>query len=85
MAKSLHKCETREEEIKALQELINSGLAWKMEGSIGRAAMDAFKLGDCILGEKGHFDYWGNYVPNRYEVKPGTKGSIKYQQMMRSL
>ena len=65
-----------------LQELINSGLAWRLEGSIGRAAMRAIESGGCILGEVGHRDYWGNYVPSRYEVEPGTMGSIEYADSM---
>jgi hypothetical protein len=31
-----------------------------------------------MLGEEGHLDYYGNYVPSRYEVEPGTKGSPEY-------
>ena len=65
-----------------LQELIDSGAAWKLEGSVGRAAMEAIEAGVCILGEEGHYDYWGNYVPSRYEVKPGTKGSLEYATRM---
>lgn len=61
-----------------LQEIINSGLAWQLEGSIGRDAMNCIEEGYCILGETGYRDYWGNYVPSRYEVDPGTKGSIEY-------
>lgn len=49
-----------------------------LEGSVGRAAMDMIEGGLCILGEEGHRDYWGNYVPSRTEVQPGTKGSIEY-------
>jgi hypothetical protein len=60
------------------QRLINKGLAWHLEGSIGREAMRQIEAGNCVLGRKGHFDYWGNYVPSRYEVKAGTKGSIQY-------
>lgn len=61
-----------------LQTLIDNGNAWRLEGSVGRAAMDAIESGACILGEVGHRDYWGNYIPSRHEVKPGTKGSIEY-------
>jgi hypothetical protein len=64
--------------VAALQELIDTGHAWRMQGSVGRAAMYALEAGICILGEQGHNDYWGNYVPSRYEVKPGTKGSVEY-------
>lgn len=62
----------------SLQELIDSGDAWRLEGHIGRQAMAAIEAGECILSEVGHHDYWGNYVPSRYEVQPGTKGSIEY-------
>lgn len=61
-----------------LQDLVNSGLAWKLEGSVGRAAMAALEAGVIALGETGHLDYWGNYVPSRYEVEPGTVGSPEY-------
>jgi hypothetical protein len=61
-----------------LQDLIDSGAAWQLEGSIGRAAMAAIDEGVCILGPTGHRDYWGNYVPSRDEVEPGTKGSVEY-------
>lgn len=71
-------------EIRAYQRLINSGQAWRMEGSVGRAAMGLIESGVCILGMVGHRDYYGNYVPSRFEVKAGTKGSIKYRQQRSS-
>ena len=71
-----------EVDVEGMQALIDSGMAWKLEGSTGRAAMDAIEAGVCILGEEGHTDYWGNYVPSRYEVKPGTKGSVEYAERM---
>lgn len=61
-----------------IQDLIDSGLAWKLEGFIGRQCMDAIEAGQAILGPVGHRDYWGNYVPSRDEVQPGTKGSVEY-------
>jgi hypothetical protein len=70
------------EAVMDLQALIDSGMAWRLEGSVGRAAHDAIEAGVCILGEVGHRDYWGNYVPSRYEVQPGTKGSIEYAEAM---
>ena len=66
------------DDIEYLQGLIDSGAAWRLEGSVGRAAMEAIEGGWCILGETGHRDYWGNYIPSRHEVAPGTKGSIEY-------
>jgi len=65
-----------------LQSLINSGIVWRMEGSMGRAAMDAIHNGECLLGETGSIDYWGNIIPSRYEVMPGTPGSIEYYERM---
>jgi len=66
------------EQIIELQRAINSGAAWRLEGSYGRAAMDAITAGECMLGEDGHRDYWGSYVPSRNEVEEGTKGSASY-------
>jgi hypothetical protein len=62
----------------SMQDAIDSGLAWKLEGSYGRAAMRAIEDGDCMLGHEGHFDAYGSYVPSRYEVEAGTKGSPEY-------
>jgi hypothetical protein len=68
--------ESRLQANKQLQKLINSGDVWKFEGSYGRAASQALGNGECVLGKKGVRDYYGNYVPSRYEVKAGTKGSV---------
>jgi len=65
-----------------LQTLIDSGMAWKMEGAVGRAAMDAIRSGACVLGKEPFTDYWGNRIPSRYEVEPGTKGSEEYAKML---
>lgn len=70
--------ETRDEQVAAMQEAINNGSVWLMEGSMGRAAMDMLRAGCCMLGEESHRDYWGNRVPSRTEVKPGTVGSREY-------
>jgi hypothetical protein len=66
-------------EYSELQALIDSGAAWKLEGSVGRAAMEAIEEGHCILGPEGHYDTYGGYVPSRDEVKPGTPGSVEYR------
>lgn len=63
-----------------LQYLIDTGLAWRLEGAIGRAAMAAIEAGECVLGPEGRYDFWGNYVPSRTEVEPGTKGSVEYAE-----
>jgi hypothetical protein len=60
-----------------LQDYIDTGMAWKMEGAIGRAAMDALKSGACMLPTSSRKNYYGTTVPSRYQVKPGTTGSYK--------
>lgn len=59
-----------------LQSLIDSGTAWRLEGAIGRVAMAALECGACVLPEERHVDFYGNLVPSRYDVVPGTKGSL---------
>ena len=61
-----------------VQDLIESGMAWRLEGHVGRTCMAAIENGDAVLGDTSHRDYWGNYVPSRHEVEPGTKGSVEY-------
>lgn len=69
---------TDAEQIEVYQHLIDTGQAWSLEGHVGRTAMDLIESGVCMLGEEGHRDYWGSYVPSRTEVKPGSKGSPEY-------
>lgn len=61
----------------AVQRAINAG-HWSMEGSYGRAMMDAISSGRCLLGPAAARDYWGNVIPSRDDVKEGTKGSISF-------
>jgi hypothetical protein len=67
-----------EDTARAYQALVNNGSAWRMEGAVGRAAMDMIEAGVVALGDDGHHDYWGNYVPSRHEVEAGTKGSAEF-------
>lgn len=62
----------------ALQRAINSGSAWSFQGSYGRAMMAAIEAGDCMLGKNPARDYYGNFIPSRDQVKPGSKGSYEY-------
>ena len=61
----------------ALQAMIDAG-SWSLEGKMGRAMMAAIEDGRCMLGLNGAYDYWGNYIPSRTEVQPGTMGSVEY-------
>lgn len=63
------------EQAKAMQQLINSGTGWSLQGSYGRAMNDALEAGFCMLGKHPASDYWGNRIPSRDEVQDGTKGS----------
>lgn len=60
----------------SLQSNIDTGLIWRLEGSAGRTAMDALESGCCFLPLSSHLDYYGNRVPNRLVLKPGTKGTL---------
>ena len=66
--------------VTSLQGKINNGLAWKLEGSFGRAAMSALEDGACMLPEERHSDCYGSTVPSRNDLKPGTKGTLLNSQ-----
>jgi hypothetical protein len=68
---------TMEEYYLAIQRAINSGL-WGMQGSYGRAMMDAISAGLCMLGHNRASDYYGNTIPSRDDVQAGTKGSYDF-------
>lgn len=62
----------------SLQRAINSGGAWSFQGSYGRTMMGAIEDGYCLLGKTRARDYYGNVIPSRDDVQPGTKGSYEY-------
>jgi len=70
--------ESEQEYFLSLQRAINSGHAWSMQGSMGRAMMGAIDAGKCMLGQNGCRDYWKNYIPSRDEVQAGSKGSRQF-------
>lgn len=51
---------------------------WSLQGSYGRAMMQAIEAGTCMLGHEPAQDYWGNRIPSRTEVEAGTKGSREF-------
>ena len=69
--------ETEEAYYTSMQRMINSG-SWSFQGSTGRAMMRAIEEGYCMLGTRHAHDYWGNYIPNRFEIEAGTKGSREF-------
>lgn len=60
---------------KHLQLLIEAGTVWSLQGSYGRSAMAALESGTNMLGKNPAHDYYGNRIPSRDEVEPGSKGS----------
>lgn len=60
-----------------LQKMIDTGMAWHMEGSYGRMAMDALRSGACMLPTSSRRDAYGNNIPSRYQVAEGSTGSYK--------
>ena len=67
-----------DEDTKRLQDLIQTGSAWQLEGCIGRACMDALRSGQCFLGARPYRDPYGNRIPSFSEVEPGTTGSLEF-------
>ncbi len=62
---------------KEMQDKINSGLIWRLEGSQGREASALLESGACMLPREFRNDYYGNKVPCRQVLKPGTKGTLE--------
>jgi hypothetical protein len=60
-----------------LQSMIDSGQVWKLNGSYGRMAMSSLESGMCMLPKEACFDYYGNRVPSRDDLKKGTKGTFQ--------
>lgn len=60
-----------------MQDMINTGQAWKLEGSYGRSAMEYLESGACMLPLVPRYDYYGSKVPSRNELKNGTKGTYQ--------
>ena len=70
--------EVDEQELYAsIQRAINGGM-WSLQGSYGRAMMQAISDGWRLLGTQSFNDYYGNRIPSRTEVKEGTKGSPQF-------
>jgi len=63
-----------------MQKKIDTGIVWKLEGSYGREARQLLISGVCFLPKKFHKDYYGNLVPARQALKPGTQGTLENSQ-----
>ncbi len=61
-----------------LQEWVDSGLAWHLEGFIGRSASDALAAGALVLSPQRTRDYWGTPIPAYTDLvdEVGSSGSV---------
>lgn len=60
-----------------IQDYINTGLAWRLEGSVGREASALLDSGACMLPKTFNTDAYGNRVPSRDVLKKGSKGTYQ--------
>ena len=74
--KTIYKLQ-REYGLAEMQEAINTGMAWKMEGSVGRRAMELLRTGACVLPKTAVVDVYGNRGPSRDELVSGTLGTFE--------
>lgn len=58
-----------------MQNNINSGLCWVLEGSSGREASNCLEAGACMLPKVQRKNAYGSLVPSRDQLKKGTKGT----------
>ena len=65
-------------EFKEAQELIDSGAAWLLEGSVGRHCMNLINTGACFLPALRRKNSYGGIVPSQDDIVPGTMGSLEY-------
>lgn len=75
---------TEEEVVEGYQDLINTGMAWRLEGHVGRTAKSLIEAGLCTLGPRATRDFYGNVVPGVNDVVPGTEGSPEYAEARRA-
>ena len=59
-----------------VQDMINDGSAWTLEGSVGRYAMRCLEEGACFLPNEHFYGAYGNKIPRRGSIKEGSVGSL---------
>lgn len=60
-----------------LQALINTGEVWHMEREMGIKAVQAMRMGACMLPKERSLDALGNIVPSRLELRPYSMGTLQ--------
>lgn len=59
------------------QVLVDSGLAWNLEGSVGREAMNLLREGAIMLPKKEYVGFYGNRIPSRDYLVKGSTGTFR--------
>jgi hypothetical protein len=61
-----------------LQELVDSGQAWRAEGHIGRTAMAGLESGALVCAPEPGYDFYGSRIPAYWQVEDelGSAGSV---------
>lgn len=62
---------------KIYQDLIDSGEAWRLGGEITQKCKEALDTGACFLAYRSHKINIFTWVPSRYQVSRGDKGSVE--------
>lgn len=60
-----------------MQNIIDTGMVWHMDGSMGREAMELLRVGACFLPNKPYRDAYGNRVPSRNDLAKGSLGTLE--------
>lgn len=63
-------------EIQHMQEWIDKGYVWSMEGAVGREAMRGLESGMYFLPNQSFTNPYGQHIPSREEIRIGTEGSL---------
>jgi len=71
------KAKQKEFNLDHYQDMVNNGSIWSSQGSTGRFFMDLLNTGVLILPKKATYDYYGNRIPSRDDLKQGTKGTFQ--------